>query len=178
MKHPLGKEQNDLMYFLSHRLNNLAWSRYFPVGAVADAVQNSSKEYLEGKDSFSKEEAERDLRYILTTLYQEREELRDDILALDDVFFYRGRTIGVYLPRMQISVDSDDQSGVSINLKEIPWISEDECRSLGGHFLDDHCVCTKCGAVAHDWEEKETHFSVTMTCRRCGKKISWQTYND
>ena len=174
----LGKEQNDLLYFLSHRLNNLAWSRYFPVGAVADAVQNSRKEYLEGKDSFSKEEAGRDLRYILTTLYQEREELRDDILALDDVFFYRGRTIGVYLPRMQISVDSDDQSGVSINLKEIPWISEDECRSLGGHFLDDHCVCTKCGAVAHDWEEKETHFSVTMTCRRCGKKISWQTYND
>ena len=91
----------------------------------------------------------------------------------------------MYLPRMQISVDSDDQSGVSINLKEIPWISEDECRSLGGHFLDDHCVCTKCGAVAHDWEEKETQFSVTMicfsvtmTCRRCGKKISWQTYND
>ena len=172
----LGKEQNDLLYFLSHRLNNLSWSRYFPAGAVADAVQNSSKEYLEGKDSFSKEEAERDLRYILTTLYQGREELRDDILALDDVFFYKGRTVGVYLPRMQIAVASDDQSGVNINLKEIPWISEDECRSLGGHFLDDHCVCTKCGAVAHDWEEKETQFSVTMICRRCGEMNSWQTY--
>ena len=37
--------------------------------------------------SFYKEEAERDLRYILTTLYQERGELRGDILALDDAFF-------------------------------------------------------------------------------------------
>ena len=32
------------------------------------------------------------------------------------------------------------------------------------------------GAVAHDWEEKETQFSVTMTCRRCGEMNSWQTY--
>ena len=174
----LGKEQNDLLYFLSHRLNNLAWSRYFPAGAVADAVQKSNKKYLEGEDRFSIEEAECDLRYILTTLYQEREELRADILTLDDSIFYKGRTVGVHLPRMQISVDANDKSGVSINLIEIPWISEDECRSLGGHFLDDHCVCTKCGAVAHDWEEKETRFSVTMTCRRCGEKIAWQTYND
>ena len=27
-------------------------------------------------------------------------------------------------------------------------------------------------------EAKETQFSVTMICRRCGKKIGWQTYND
>ena len=141
-------------------------------------MQKSNKKYLEGEDRFSIEEAECDLRYILTTLYQEREELRADILTLDDSIFYKGRTVGVHLPRMQISVDANDKSGVSINLIEIPWISEDECRSLGGHFLDDHCVCTKCGAVAHDWEEKETRFSVTMTCRRCGKMIGWQTYND
>ena len=126
--------------------------------------------------SFYKEEAERDLRYILTTLYQERGNYGAISWHLMMLFFYRGRTVGVYLPRMQISVDANDKSGVSINLIEIPWISEDECRSLGGHFLDDHCVCTKCGAVAHDWEEKETQFSVTMICRRCGEMNSWQTY--
>ena len=159
-------------------MNGLAWSRYFPAGAVADAVKNSSKKYLEGEDSFSKEEAERDLRYILTTLYREREELRDDILALDDAFFYKGRTYGVYLPRMKMSVDPDDRSGISVALTEIPWISEAECISLGGHFLDDHCHCTKCGATAHDWEEKEGYFSITMTCRRCGASYGWQTYDD
>lgn len=57
-------------------------------------------------------------------------------------------------------------------------LREAACQALGGHEPDPKCVCRRCGAICHDWEEREYLHSFERVCRRCGKKVSWQAYND
>ncbi len=45
------------------------------------------------------------------------------------------------------------------------------CLALGGHQRDEHCLCTRCGIVDHDWETVRKYYdtgSEELRCRRCG----------
>ena len=191
----LAKPRPNLLYMISHKLKGLAWYKFFPENALMVIAENSDKHYLEHEDSFSKGKAENDLRYIFQTLYQERPELCERIMALDGHVFYEGRsetvvnfgdhhedwfvpTESALLP-LTLSVSMNkDQSAPQIFLKERAFIPREECLAKGGHTLDKHCRCIRCGTYAHDWEETETRLSITKICRRCGERIAWQTYND
>ena len=189
--HQLSLPQNNLLYTIANSMQSLPWYRYFPAGALEKIALYAAKPYG-GEGQFHTSGAESDTLYLLQTLYDTREDLRDEIPRLDGAWFYSGDRASAVnfgdhhedwlvtfdaVPAYRLSVSvSQDRCGV--RLTESPWIPENECLSSGGHILDGRCACFRCGAIAHDWEITKSRASVLKVCKRCGYRTGTQDYAD
>lgn len=82
-----------LYWKLTHEFKDLNWFKYFPKEYLRKAILDSSESYTDNY-FFRTEDAQRDLNIFLQTLYEQREELREEILALNAATFYSGRAGG------------------------------------------------------------------------------------
>ena len=82
-----------LYWKLTHEFKDLNWFKYFPKEYLRKAILDSS-EYYTDDEFYRTEDAQRDLNFFLQTLYEQREELREEILALNAATFYAGRLGG------------------------------------------------------------------------------------
>ena len=190
-EYQLSQPQNNLLFMITHSMQSLSWDKVFPAGALEKIALYSAKAYgSEGR--FDTQEAEKDLKYLLQTLLDRREDLQEEILRLDGVYFYSGEKASTVnfgdhhedwlvtfdaVPAYKISVQITGNQ-CNVHLEESPWIAEKDCLGSGGHILDGRCKCFRCGTIAHDWDITNSRASVLKVCKRCGYRLGLQDYTD
>lgn len=97
-EYELLKSPNRILLMLKRELSDLNWSAFFPKGAVRKTVLDrnfdyDTTDYLNG-DYYNVEKALKDLEFFLRTLYDQRDDLREEVLSLNDTLFYKGRRAG------------------------------------------------------------------------------------
>ena len=190
-EYQLSLPQNNLLFTITHPMRSLPWHAFFPAGALEKIALYAAKPYG-GEGQFRTKEAEKDMQYLLQTLYDGREDLRGEILRMDGVWFFSGKkassvNFGDHHEDWFVGFDAEPAYRLSVSLagdqcvvrlEETPWIAEETCLARGGHILDGGCTCFRCGTVAHDWEITESRASVLKVCKRCGYRIGLQDYSD
>ncbi|MBO2517384.1 MAG: hypothetical protein CW338_08955 [Clostridiales bacterium] len=83
-------EPQRIIGMVLHDLKDLDWAGHFPAEYLADTVVKSSGNYV-GENDYSKKSAGKDIRLLLKTLYEKREDMREAILALNGILYYEGR---------------------------------------------------------------------------------------
>ena len=190
-EYQLSLPQNDRLCMIARSMQGLPWDRFFPAGALEKIALYSAKPYG-SEDLFRTQEAEEDLSYLLQTLSDSREDLREEILRLDGSYFYSGKKASTVnfgdhhedwlvtfdaVPAYRLCV-SFQENRCDVHLEEAPWIPEKDCLESGGHIFDGRCACFRCGTIAHDWEVTRSKASVLKVCKRCGYRLGLQDYTD
>ncbi len=105
----LKKTPNNILYELTGELKNLNWAAFFPEGAVKSTALRGELYVVDYLDcSFDTAKAKNDLRFFLGSLYDQREDMRKEILSLNGELFYAGRKGGSrYALNLSTNVDDD-----------------------------------------------------------------------
>ena len=87
----LSSDRNTLLDDLSHRLDSLPWTGFFPSGAAARLCEcalpvRDDQGWLMTESEIQRK-AESELNLVLSTLYEARSDLRAEIIALDGTLF-------------------------------------------------------------------------------------------
>lgn len=105
----LSNSPDNLLLVLKSELKDLNWTAFFPKGAIRNTVLRG-EQYVNDNwhGSYDTERALDDMRFFLGTLYEQREDLREEILSLNGVLFYAGRKGGSrYALNLTVNVDDD-----------------------------------------------------------------------